>query len=280
MIRTLVYKSARHRGCFRRVWHPIGRLSQLAHREQELAQLDGAQADMKLAACLGDDLTTRAGPFAGLRYPTRSAIGSALTPKLLGCYEQELHPVVRALLSRQLDAVYDIGCAEGYYAVGLARLLPSVNVFAFDIEPTAREQCQAMAAHNGVADRVHVAGLFARDDLAAISADRALIWCDCEGYERDLFSLPLPATLARHDLLIEVHDFIRPFTLAHLRSVFGPTHDAQVLRSVPDMLRPTIFPQALLDALSEDEQIIVMSEIRPAAMTWLWLTPRDRPEIL
>jgi hypothetical protein len=52
------------------------------------------------------------------------AVGSALIPKLLGCYEAELHGVIACALNTTYDTIIDIGCAEGYYAVGLALHFP------------------------------------------------------------------------------------------------------------------------------------------------------------
>src|SRR4051794_40351820 len=60
------------------------------------------------------------GPFAGLEFARASAEGCHV-PKLLGCYERELHGLVEAAVADGYDDIVNIGCAEGYYAVGLAR---------------------------------------------------------------------------------------------------------------------------------------------------------------
>jgi len=96
------------------------------------------------------DLTVRSGPFAGLRYPSEASVGSTLLPKLLGSYEQELHGVVEQLDHAKYTAIVDIGCAEGYYAVGLAKRIESIPVFAYDTDPTSRQLCLDMASRNDV----------------------------------------------------------------------------------------------------------------------------------
>jgi hypothetical protein len=53
-------------------------------------------------------------------------------PKLLGCYEQELHPALNRAIDTDYGVILNIGCAEGYYPVGLARVLPTAHVIAFD----------------------------------------------------------------------------------------------------------------------------------------------------
>jgi len=74
------------------------------------------------------------GPFQGLEFPP-STFDRHLAPKLTGAYEQELHPVFEDIISRNYQEILDIGPADGYYAVGLAQLLPDVPVHAFDIDP-------------------------------------------------------------------------------------------------------------------------------------------------
>lgn len=95
------------------------------------------------------------GPFAGLRYVPESA-GSALIPKLLGCYEQELRLVLEALIRGKPRHIVNIGCAEGYYAVGLAWRLPKAEVGAYNSDSRAREFCARLARLNGVEARVRI----------------------------------------------------------------------------------------------------------------------------
>jgi hypothetical protein len=71
----------------------------------------------------GLDWNVESGPFAGMKYLPGFCEG--ILPKLLGSYEQELWPALHSIASLPIQAVINIGCAEGYYAVGLARLLPA-----------------------------------------------------------------------------------------------------------------------------------------------------------
>jgi len=61
------------------------------------------------------------GPFAGMAY-VEDATEGALAPRLIGTYEDELHPYLAEALAADPEVILDIGCAEGYYAAGLARL--------------------------------------------------------------------------------------------------------------------------------------------------------------
>jgi protein-L-isoaspartate O-methyltransferase len=56
------------------------------------------------------------------------ATEGALAPRLIGTYEDELHPHLAEALAADPEVILDIGCAEGYYAAGLARLAPGAVV--------------------------------------------------------------------------------------------------------------------------------------------------------
>jgi hypothetical protein len=127
------------------------------------------------------------GPFAGMAYVSEASEG-ALVPRLLGTYEDELHPYLRAFAAEGLDTVIDVGCAEGYYAVGLARLMPEVTVQAYDIDEKARRACAGLAEQNGVAPRVIIGGEFAPDGFEAFAGRRVLVMVDAR---------PLPQGRAR-----------------------------------------------------------------------------------
>jgi precorrin-6B methylase 2 len=198
-----------------------------------------------LARSLFPELQVQRGPFRGLRYPSLESVGSALLPKLLGSYESELHPYFHKFSENSYDQIVDIGCAEGYYAVGAALLWPNAVVYAFDIDSSARKACQQMAVLNGVADRVRVESACYEETLRSLPlGNRALIISDCEGYEKTLFSESLVGHLSRHDFLIETHDFVNIETSSELKRVFCKTHTVTSVLSVDDIKKFTniIFP--------------------------------------
>ena len=63
------------------------------------------------------------GPFAGMNYLNRSH-NSEFVPKLLGSYEAELSEVLEQIIAHDYRLIVDVGFAERYYAVGLARRCP------------------------------------------------------------------------------------------------------------------------------------------------------------
>jgi hypothetical protein len=211
--------------------------------------------------------TVLGGPFAGMAYTT-SATEGALVPRLLGTYESELHPHLAAFAAGGLDCVIDVGCAEGYYAVGLARLMPQVIVHARDIDEKARAACAELAARNGVGEQVVVDGEFRPEDFAAFAGRRTLVMVDAEGAELDILE-PVPA-LAGMNIIVETHDVYRPGALATLTERFSPTHDivrvdqqAKVF-DMPDWLRE----------LPHLDQLLAVWEWRAAPTPWLVMRPK------
>jgi hypothetical protein len=82
------------------------------------------------------------GPFDGMRLPDIDSWGQDRGSKLLSFYEQELHPTIREIIDWGPDKIINVGCAEGYYAVGLARLSPNALVVAYDTDETAQYACR------------------------------------------------------------------------------------------------------------------------------------------
>jgi ribosomal protein L11 methylase PrmA len=191
-------------------------------------------------------------------------------PKLLGSYESELHPTICELSRIPFDTVVDIGCAEGYYAIGAARLWNNATVYAFDIDPDARTACSTMAVLNGVADRVRIAGKCDPACLLSLPlGQRSLIIADCEGYERSLFSGPVVADLYKSDFIVEMHDFIDIEISAELKERFSQTHWVKSVYSVDDLQKVHQYKYPALDGLSKDKTRAVLSERRPGIMEWL-----------
>ncbi len=208
-------------------------------------------------------LCVLSGPFAGMDYVPQ-ATGSALMPKLLGSYEAELHETLEKVAAANYAEVIDIGCAEGYYANGLARRLPSAQVYAFDIDPEARELCTAMARLNGVEERVIVSGKCGTEELNTLLTNRSLIVCDCEGFELELLRPDLAPTLAQADILVELHDQVQPGLTPLLLSRFEPTHQAILITAAPR--DPDQYPP--LRFTDPKERQLAVSEFRPAGQQW------------
>jgi hypothetical protein len=179
-------------------------------------------------------LVVQNGPFEGMQYipemlNSEELLRHDLLPKILGCYEAELHTVLRWVSGRDYKLIVNIGCSEGYYSIGLSLRLSGARVFAFDLNPAARRFCEQMARLNGVADRVTVRGECTPKDLQALAGKDTLVVCDCEGCELALLCPDLVPGLSACDLIVELHDCINPSISRVVCSRFYDTHEVKLL---------------------------------------------------
>ncbi|NHB76888.1 class I SAM-dependent methyltransferase [Rhodobacter calidifons] len=209
------------------------------------------------------------GPFAGMHYAVPAAEGGR-APRLLGVYEASLHPVIETVISRGYPQVLDIGCAEGYYAVGLARRMPSSLIHARDTNPAARALCTELARANGVEDRLRIAGAVGHADLALCAEAPTFILCDIEGAEAELLDPARAPALVRADLLVEVHEGMRPGLLALLTDRFAPSHR---ITRIDRSLRPDLLPD-WAEMLSDLDRLLMLWEWRATPTPWLWMESR------
>ena len=218
-------------------------------------------------------LSVLCGPFAGMAYVPQ-ATGSALMPKLLGSYEEELHDVIEQILATDYTAVIDIGCAEGYYANGLAMRLPSTHVYAFDIDPEAQALCKEMARLNGVEERVTVLGKCQPSDLKALMTGHSLIVCDCEGYESELLQPALVPPMVQADILVELHDQVQPGLTPLVLGRFRETHRTTMIIAVERDAE--CYPQLRLSG--PEKRRLAVSEFRSSGQQWAFLQAKSSGE--
>ncbi len=217
----------------------------------------------------------RLGPFAGMKYASH-AQGSAYIPKLLGIYERELKDVVARICEKSPDHIVDIGAAEGYYAVGLARLLPATIVTAFEMEPLGRLALEEMASLNAVTQRIRIRGKCEVADLveALSGSSNVVVVCDVEGYEEKLLDPSQVNALSSASILVELHDFILPGITGMLQDRFGSTHIIEHI--LEEDRSPAEFPWRTFGTMLLPKAYLrwAVSEWRPVRMAWLWMEPK------
>lgn len=212
------------------------------------------------------------GPFEGLDYATAASEGARI-PRLLGCYESTLHPIFESIIEARPPLVIDVGCAEGFYAIGLAQRLPNSTIWARDTNEDAQEKCRALAELNGVAGRVKVGGELTHADFDICRAQHTVVLCDIEGAEADLMNPELAKGLRRADILIEVHETgSKTSMLQTLEERFAETHSATALyRHASTESLP-----AWMEGLSDLDRLLALWEWRSIPTPWLWLTAKHR----
>lgn len=217
----------------------------------------------------------RRGPFVGLKYPFLSAIYSAFFPKVLGYYEMELHPAIDSLKQKQYTSILDVGCAEGYYAVGFAKMFPTAKLVAYDLDPLAREKTIEMALANDVpvGEKFEIKDFCSSEELLRLDpVKKHLIFSDCEGFEGELFTKEVISHLSNSDFVVEVHDFVFPGLCDELVAKFSGTHQVEVIKSIHDLYRYRSIDDEEIKKLDLKDQIELLAEKRPSQMEWLFCT--------
>lgn len=249
-------------------------LRQLADRDPDPAHLAAALRHLAKwrSEVISNTLIARSGttilsgPFEGMIYDTTGAEGTR-SARLLGVYEYSLIPVIEAIIARAYPLVIDIGSAEGYYAVGLARRMGQSRILARDEDPNAQGLCRKLAALNGVADRVEIGGRMNHADFAICTTIPTVIICDIEGAEADLLDPVAAPGLTASDILVETHEFMRPGLIALLTDRFAPTHRVTRLdRQISSASLPH-----WMEELSDIDRLIALWEWRLGPTPWLWI---------
>lgn len=213
--------------------------------------------------------TVHSGPFKGMKYAVRASEGTR-SARLIGCYEAALAPVIEQIVARAYPLVIDVGSAEGYYAVGLARRMPGARVLARDDNPFAQTLCRKLADVNGVADRVEIGGRMDPADFAICTGQDSVVICDIEGAEGELLDPALGPGLLAADILVEVHEGMKPGLLEKIARRFTPTHKVtRIERRVDDTGLPDWMHQ-----LSDMDRLLAMWEWRAGPTPWLWMVRR------
>ena len=206
------------------------------------------------------------GPLKGMDFLPQSAEGCHIA-KLLGCYEQPLLPYIEAAIQASYPLILNIGCAEGYYAVGMARRMLATRVLAFDLNPNAQQVCTELAARNNISERVTVGALFKPEDFATYAGERVLVLCDIEGGERDLLNPETAPALVGMDLIVESHECLIPGITKLLIDRFSATHDITVVEDNGQRQLPNA--PAWFNDLAHLDQLLAVWEWRSGPTPWL-----------
>jgi hypothetical protein len=209
-----------------------------------------------------------AGVFAGLRITTETSWASAAR-YLSGVYEEELHASILEVVDARPPIVVNIGAAEGYYAVGLARLLPQSVIHAYDVDPEAQRALRRTVKLNGVTN-VRVHGRVTTTELQRILVPGAFVLSDCEGYELALLDPQKVPALRTATVIAELHDMIKPATSDIVMRRFRATHEISLVdeqHRAPDEL-------VQLGHLTPAEIPAALDEGRPGRMQWAVMFPR------
>ena len=255
--------------------YPFFTFYQINHYLNFVEKTDLGKEYTKALSILKESLTVRNGCFKGMKYSNFKSIGSTIAPKLLGSYEHELSETIKKILKKDYSTIVDVGCAEGYYAVGLARAFKikerEVSVYAFDTDKNAQILCKENSLKNSL--NISVAGFCSRENLLRLCKDKySLIFIDTEGYELELINKNLTRDLKHCDFLIESHDCIDINTTAHILSCFKETHEINIIFSKDDILKAYEYDFPEIKNLTLNTKFELLKEQRSSIMRWIYAT--------
>lgn len=180
---------------------------------------------------ISPDFKVLNGPFKGMQYPSIDITELTLVPKITGSYESQLVPIIEQIISTSYNNIIDIGSAEGYYAVGLARHLPDCIVHCYDINEQDLEFCRKMAKLNNTSNITYNNFCSPETLVNFHYGKRSLVFCDCEGYELELFNENVINALRDTEVLVEMHDVINPVISETLLKRFNKSHNVLVVNN-------------------------------------------------
>ncbi len=211
------------------------------------------------------------GPFQGMKY-IATANGSQLLPKILGSYEEPIHEWIREkVLCEHYETIIDVGCAEGYYAVGFALASPNSKIIAFDIDTSALANAKELAVINNVNHRIEFLKSFEASvissEFGAKKEKKILIFMDVEGAELGLLDSKKNISLLSCDILVELHDCFIPNLSERVIRFFSETHKIEIVFDYP--WREGEYKNFEY-SLSEEDYAFCLNEVRPKGMRWMF----------
>lgn len=215
------------------VFRRLGFQISLIPKSEEVKSIETIKKGTEIVKKISPELKVLNGIFMGLRYPNLSITEAALAPKIVGSYESQLHEVIKVIINKPYENIIDVGSAEGYYAVGLGMQMPNTLIHAFDINKKDLLFSKKMAELNHVSNITY--NDFCNSDTL-INFDfgkKGLIFCDCEGYELELFTEKVVHALSQKnvDVLVEMHDVCSPEISSTIISRFASTHDFRIVNT-------------------------------------------------
>ena len=217
------------------------------------------------------------GPLSTLQLMPNS--GLAQSPaNLLGCYEQELHPILNEWIADPPVKLIDIGTSLGYYITGLATTMSNTRFVGFESVEEYRDQAIQLARFNQVESKISFRGHCGIAELNQEIEPGTVVLCDCEGGEMELLDPEKVPSLKTTAILCELHDFFAPGIGKVLVERFKDTHYIRFIdeqeRNPSEYRLLAAFPDYLARyAIAETRH---MEQGRVTSLRFAYLTPKAR----
>ena len=216
------------------------------------------------------------GPFKGMIYECKLFWGN-IYPKLIGSYESELFGIINKLLRYNFDNVINVGCAEGYYAVGFALKSNVEKVIAVDPLKSSRKEVISLSEKNEVEDRIELKIWTSAKRLSDWVKERTLIIMDCEGSEVGYLKNHPSTNFHKAYILCEIHDFsAHPNIGIDLINRFEKTHKIKILKQQKRESKQ----YKIIESFDERMKAKLLDEQRPKNNYWIYFEPLLKSKFL
>jgi hypothetical protein len=205
----------------------------------------------------------KSGLFKNMMFDVIPTEGCYL-PKLLGVYEQPLQEFLKNFPINSYERLINIGCAEGFYAVGFATKYKNLEVIAFDIEENARKTTKHLADTNKTNIIIH--DLFDINTFSKYIDKKSIIFCDIESSEKVLLNPAINPDILHYDFIVESHEFMDNSITDILIKRFEKTHN---IYYITDNKERNLSEIKFLETLKNEEILSCIEESRPGPTPWL-----------
>jgi hypothetical protein len=216
--------------------------------------------------------------MAGLELPLQSSWGGPdVAAKLMGLYECEVVDVLVQAAQGGRSTLIDMGAADGFFAVGCLQNDMFKMAVAYEATEAGRSALGDNAHRNGVADRLKIRGRVEATTIpdlvrSGTNLADAVVLCDIEGGEFDLFTIENLKALRQAVLIIEAHDWSADKdTLDELVDRARKYFDVRRFRTGARDLSGI----ECLHDWSDNDRWLVASEGRRELGTWIHCVPRS-----
>lgn len=220
----------------------------------------------------------QSGPFKDIKFITVSKWGgNDIAAKLIGSYENHIQSFIESIalnISTPLTFL-DIGAAEGYFAIPLAKKF-GAHVIAFEEDQSSRDLLRENAKLNGVESHIKIFGSATTENLLE-TLDRCepqIALCDIEGGEFEVFTKDVFSSSRHTSWIIEIHDFMRQEPEKDLHNLIAAAIDTHNVTALEPADLSEVLKLPMVSALPDNYRLLALSEGRPRLMEWLLFTPK------
>jgi hypothetical protein len=193
---------------------------------------------------------------------------------LLGVWEKEISFIWDSL--NDFKCIIDVGAAEGFYAVGIARKYPDKKIYAYEMNSMTKKLLKEVVSDNLVTN-IEICGKCEFSNLRelGVNLNGSLIIMDCEGHEIELLNDRSPSILKNTSIVVELHEMYVPGCTNKLKERFSPTHVIKEIEGKQRGINDWPSQLKLLRYLYPNELLLdFMDEGRPYPMNWLYMKPK------